>query len=83
MHTITRRSIRRLGGRQKGSPSLSQVLADLQKQKVPSRLNGTRTHSLWGSRVLMMITNFRRSRVLTFAHPTKKSTQGRLCSVTI
>lgn len=83
MSTITRRSIRRLGGRQKGPPSLAQVIADLQKQKVPSKLEGTRTHSPWGDRILVGVTNFRRSRVLTFIHPTKKTTLGRICSITI
>jgi hypothetical protein len=83
MSTITRRSIARLGGRQKGPPSLTQVLADLQKNKVPSKLGGTRTHSSWGERVLVMVAQFRRTRVLAFAHPTKATTSGRLCSLTI
>lgn len=83
MGTITRRSIRRLGAAKKGVPTLRSVLQDFEKAGRPSKLNGTRTHSPWGERILVMVANFRHSQVLTFAHPTKRSTRGRLCSVTI
>lgn len=83
MGTITRRSIRRLGAAKKGVPTLRSVLQELAKAKRPSKLEGTRTHSPWGERILVMITNFRRSQVLTFRHPTKRATRGRLCSLTI
>lgn len=86
MSTITRRSVRRASPSAPGRravPTLNAVLADLQRQKIPSKLEGTRTHGPWGRRIVVLVTHFLRTRVLTFAHPTKKSTRGRLASLTI
>lgn len=86
MLTATRRGVRRssAAGREKSArPTLKAVLAGLAQQKIPSKLNGTRTYSPHGKRIMVMVTHLHTHKVLTFMHPTKRPTEGRLCSVTI
>lgn len=79
MSTITKRSIRRNVATFKGVPTLAGMVGDATKHKLNYATRGRRT----GARVADLVTLIGRTQVVTVRHPTKKSTRGRLASLTV
>lgn len=77
MHTATARVLRRHAIRPK-PPTLRQVLDQMEKDNVPSKLTGRASagHILVHS--IRINTTLLKQVVRTFAHPTKRTTKGRV-----